>query len=210
MVADIAEALRAAIGNHPPVLIFLAGPNGAGKSTFHRAYLADLGIPFVNADVIRNEIPAGSVASDAEADIAAFRQAEEYRRALLDARTSFCTETVFSDPRGAKLEFLKQAQEAGYFVFLVFIGLESPDLSVARVTQRVAGGGHDVLDEKLERRFPRTLQNLVAAIPLVSEAFVFDNSSEREPFRPVATFEKGRLVYRSPQIPDWAKRLPGL
>jgi predicted ABC-type ATPase len=105
VVADIAEALRAAIGNHPPVLIFLAGPNGAGKSTFHQAYLADLGMPFVNADVIRKEIPAGSVASAAEADIAAFRQAEEYRLALVDARTSFCTETVFSDPRAGRSGF---------------------------------------------------------------------------------------------------------
>ncbi len=29
----------------------LAGPNGAGKSTFYRAYLAGLGLPFLNAEI---------------------------------------------------------------------------------------------------------------------------------------------------------------
>jgi putative protein kinase ArgK-like GTPase of G3E family len=35
-----------------PLLVMLAGSNGAGKSTFHDAYLAPLGLPFVNADRI--------------------------------------------------------------------------------------------------------------------------------------------------------------
>ena len=126
---SIADALRAAVGSHSPILIFLAGPNGAGKSTFHRSYLEGLGIPFVNADNIRRKLPTGSPEEAAEADVAAFYKAEEFRRTLLDARASFCTETVFSDPGGAKLEFLRQAREADYTVFLIFIGLESAALS---------------------------------------------------------------------------------
>ena len=77
MAVGLAEVLSAALGNHPPVLIFLAGPNGAGKSTFHQVYLAAFRIPFVNADVIRRELSAPREAA-AEADAVAFRQAEEY------------------------------------------------------------------------------------------------------------------------------------
>jgi len=210
VAVDVAEVLRAAIDSHPPVLIFLAGPNGAGKSTFYRTYLEALGIPFVNADNIRLKLPVRSPQEAAQADVAAFRTAEELRRVLLDARVSFCTETVFSDPGGAKLEFLKQAREAGYAVFLVFIGLESAALSTARVVQRVRDGGHDVPDEKLEKRFPRTLKNLPAAIPLVNEAYLFDNSSAEEPFRPVTIYRDGALVYRQAPTPGWAQGLPGL
>lgn len=126
---------------------------------------------------------------------------------LLEKRASFCTETVFSDPVGAKIEFLKRARSLGFWTFLVFIGLDGPDLSVARVVQRVEAGGHDVPDDRLHARFPRTLANLELAIPLVDEAFVFDNSSDLRPFRPVAVFSNGRVVKRFEPLPLWAAPL---
>jgi predicted ABC-type ATPase len=123
---------------------------------------------------------------------------------------SFCTETVFSDPGGAKLDFLKRARSSGYHTFLAFIGLSDPELSVARVAQRVGEGGHDVPDAKLHGRFPRTFANLAKAIPLVDEAFLFDNSSQDKPFRLVASFSNGKAVRRSDPLPAWAAGLPGL
>jgi hypothetical protein len=54
----------------------------------------------------------------------------------------------------------------GFAVFLVFIGLESGALSIARVQQRVQQGGHDVPDDRLRARFPRTLANLREAVTL--------------------------------------------
>jgi predicted ABC-type ATPase len=97
-----------------------------------------------------------------------------------------------------------------FAVFLVFIGLESPALSVARVKQRAEHGGHDVPDEKLHARFPRSLANLRAAIPVVGEAFVFDNSSFDLPYRIVAVHRTGELVSRHPPFPAWTRELPGL
>ena len=48
-------------------------------------------------------------------------------------------ETVFSDPRGAKLDFLKDCQSQGYVVVLIFIGLDSAD-SVARARDAAGRG----------------------------------------------------------------------
>jgi predicted ABC-type ATPase len=117
---------------------------------------------------------------------------------------------VFSDPQGAKLDFLRQARNAGYWVCLVFIGLSDPHLSTARIMQRVASGGHDVPDEKLRRRFPRTLANLRSAISVVNEAYLFDNSSTEKPFRLVAVYSQGQVTVRGNLLPDWATRLPQL
>jgi predicted ABC-type ATPase len=89
-------------------------------------------------------------------------------------------------------------------VFLVFIGLDSGELAVARVIERVEAGGHDVPDEKVLSRFPRTLDNLTQALEFVDHAFVFDNSSADEPFRFVAEFAKGILVRRGTCRPTWA------
>jgi predicted ABC-type ATPase len=194
-----------------PLLIFLAGPNGAGKTTFFRAYLEPLGLPFVNADVVARSLrDADPARSTHEIDAAAFAAAEKWRRELLDSGVSFCTETVFSDPEGAKLRFLRDAGTAGYSVFLIFVGISDTQLSIARVMGRVAAGGHDVPDEKLVERFPRTLANLRAAIPLADEAYLFDNSSDLEPFRLVAAYRDGLVTQRAAVIPAWAASLPGL
>lgn len=202
--------LRAAL-QAGPVLIFLAGPNGSGKTTFFETYLETLGLPYVNADRIARVLRDADPGASADAiDRRAFEEAERLRAALVEARLSFCTETVFSDPARAKLKFLEEARRRGFATFLVFIGLESPVLSIARVKQRVQQGGHDVPDDRLRARFPRTLANLRQAIAIVDEAFLFDNSSYDTPYRVVAVYEDGRLVSRHPPLPVWTRGLAGL
>lgn len=192
-----------------PSLIFVAGPNGSGKSTFFAEYLAPLGLPYVNADEIARRLRgADAGASNVDVDRRAFREAERLRAALLEARISFAAETVFSDPVGAKLRFLQNARRRGFATFLVFICVESAALSIARVHQRTRQGGHDIPDAKLRARFPRTLANLRGAIPIVDEAFLFDNSSFDTPYRIVAVYARGRLVSRHPPMPAWTRGLP--
>lgn len=193
------------------VLIFLAGPNGSGKTTFFEEYLAGLELPYVSADRIAGLLRAADAKASSEAiDRRAFTEAEKLRIALVEAGLSFCTETVFSDPVGAKLGLLEAARRRGFAVFLVFIGLEGPALAIARVKQRVAHGGHDVPDDRLRARFPRTLANLRAAIPIVDAAFVFDNSSFDRPYRIVAVYERGQLMSQHPPLPQWTRGLPGI
>lgn len=118
---------------------------------------------------------------------------------------------MFSDPHGAKLDFLREARDVyNYSTTLVFIGIEH-ELSAPRVQHRVDNGGHDVPDEKLESRYPRTMVNLQKAISLVDTAFVFDNSSDSEPYRLVARYDGGDLMEQG-YVPGWVKTwpLPGL
>jgi len=200
-VADIThEALATALAGEWPQLLVLAGPNGAGKTTFHEQFLAHLALPFVNADQMARALSpedAGSVAYQAA------ELADQLRRELLGRRVSFNMETVFSDPAGDKLAFLREAQAAGYVVILLFIGLDAPELSILRVTQRAIEGGHDVPLDKLNERFPRTLRNLDTAVCFVDVALLFDNSSIIEPYRHVATWRNGNEVFRDPTAPDW-------
>ena len=116
---------------------------------------------------------------------------------------------MFSDPQGAKLSFLREASSQGYAVLLVFIGLENAELAIARVMQRVDAGGHDVPDEKITTRFPRSLKNLRDAIAFVDYAVLFDNSSADEPYRLVAEFADGTIVRRGMVRPRWAAALIG-
>ena len=190
-----------------PVLVVLAGPNGAGKSTFFTHFLSPTSLPFVNADLIARELAPSDPNS---VTAAAVELATRHRLDLLGRRASFVLETVFSDPVGDKLDFLHRAQAASFAVFLVFVGLESPMLSRARVAERVERGGHDVPPAKLGERFPRTLANLRQALGFVDLALLFDNSLVDEPFRFVAAYQHGKLMESTGVRPRWAAELPGL
>lgn len=178
-----------------PIIVALAGPNGAGKTTFYHAHLRPTGLRLVNADIIAREMGLG--------DQAAMRVTTALREELLRTRESFVFETVFSDPVGDKLAFLKAAARSGYTVVLCFIGIDSPGTSEARVAMRASQGGHDVPTDRLVARFPRTLANLKAAIVDLPFVWVFDNQDLRRPFRKVAVFESGRAAFRAARLPAW-------
>lgn len=201
----IVAAARAVLARRIPLLLVVAGPNGAGKTTWYESQLEGrLDVPFVNADRIARTL-AGKDGDRKSRE--AFRLAEAERNRLLAARQSFCMETVFSDPAGAKIEFFESAQRAGYEVMLVFIGIEGAELSAARVMQRVLEGGHDVPADRLVARYPRTLANLAQAIARVGTVVVLDNSNPEDPYRRVATFLRGRLQSLAEPLPDWFRPL---
>lgn len=188
-----------ALFDERPIVVAIAGPNGAGKTTFYHAHLRPAGLRFVNADVLAGELRLGPYQ--------AARLANALRLQLARQRESFVFETVFSDPVGDKLSFLKEAERAGYRVVLCFVGIGGPDVSEERVAMRVSQGGHDVPSEKLSSRFPRTLSNLKRAIRELSHVLIFDNDDLSRPFHLVAVFERGRRAHGSEAVPCWLRPL---
>lgn len=156
----------------------------------------------MNADLI-----ARSLTGDDPTEIA-YRAAELAgieRRELLARGDTFVTETVFSDPHGAKLGLLRDARAAGHRVALVFIGLDGPGLCSARVTQRVLLGGHDVPDAKIAARYPRTLENAKAALRFVDAGWIVDNGDAERPYRLVARTSEGRVTEPTEPVPAWCQ-----
>jgi predicted ABC-type ATPase len=182
-----------------PIMVALAGPNGAGKTTFYNAHLRASGLRFVNADEIAAQTGLGPY------EAAAFAKA--LRLELVRQKESFIFETVFSDPVGDKLNFLKSAAQSGYAVVLCYIGLADPAISEERVAMRLSQGGHDVPTEKLKSRFGRTLANLKGAMKTLPLVLVFDNSDLSAPFRKVAEYEEGRANFVAKAPPAWLPRV---
>ena len=180
-----------------PLLYVVAGPNGSGKSTFVERVLGPItGLPFINADAIAADRWPGD--EEAHAYEGA-RAAAEARGQAMAARESFIAETVFSHP--SKVALVEQAMRAGYRVEL-HVMLIPEDVAVARVEYRVSSGGHTVPPQKIRERY-RRLWNLIAdARAVVHRATFYDNSRSR-PFRPVAEYERGRLI-GTPAWPSWS------
>ncbi len=186
----------------PPRLWLLAGGNGAGKSTFYRLFLAPRGLPFINADrIARDLVPS----APEQASYQASAIAESLRTQWLEKGRSFCFETVFSHP--SKVDFVARARALGYEVVFVYIHLESAQLNLARVSQRVTAGGHGVPEEKVRSRLPRTLEHVRRTVPLATELRLLDNSFRESPFREIALVRKGALVRGVSPLPDWARQI---
>lgn len=178
-----------------PIIVVLAGPNGAGKSTFYEAFLSRTGLRFINADEIARHTDMSAY------DAAALAQA--LREELVVQGESFVFETVFSDPVGAKVAFLSDAGARGYHVAVCFIGLDSAATSDDRVAMRVLQGGHDVPADKVRDRYARCLENLGRAIRELPLVWVYDNSDLNNPFRKVAEFARGHMVFELAPEPSW-------
>lgn len=183
-----------------PQLVMLAGPNGAGKSTFYDAFLSESPLPFLNADLFAAETGVDS--------LEAARILDATRDRMIEDKLGFITETVFSDPHGAKLQMLRNAVASGYEVTLIYIGVADASLSARRVDQRIATGGHDVPRDRIASRFRRSLDNLAEAITVVPSVKLYDNSSVDHPYRQIATFVNRELTWRMKgTLPAWARKV---
>ncbi len=158
-----------------PQVIVLAGPNGAGKTTLARALLPDdIHVrTFVNADVIAQGL-AGF-----EPEIAALEAGYvmlERLRKLAQRRADFAFETTLASRTHAT--WLRQLQRDGYICRLLMVTLKNPDLCVARVQQRVAGGGHNIPEGVIRRRYVRGLANFFNIYSQLADSWtLYDNSS---------------------------------
>lgn len=184
-------------------MILLAGPNGAGKSTLYRTRVAPVFAgAFINADIIQRD-ELGDDRPEAAyraAEIASARRSE-----ILSQGGDFVTETVFS--HRSKLDLVREARARGYSVWVMHVGVDSPDLSVARVAHRVVAGGHNVPEAKIRERYERSAPLIREAVLLAETGLVYDNSVAGQPPKLVLTFDRGILVSVRPNAPAWIKRV---
>ena len=80
-------------------------------------------------------------------------------QACINSRENFAFETTLSGR--AYLRVIRQLKSQGWQVELIYLALPSVEMSRLRVAERVAHGGHHVPDADIQRRFPRSLRNLL-------------------------------------------------
>jgi predicted ABC-type ATPase len=72
---------------------------------------------------------------------------------------------------------IRQLKKQGYDVHIFFLWVESVDVALSRVRERVLKGGHDVPEAVVRRRFGRSISNFFAEyLRLADSWYLFDNS----------------------------------
>lgn len=185
-----------------PRLLIIAGPNGTGKTTLTEAGLQHqwfAGCEYINPDVIAKQLGDWN---NPKLVLKAAQIATEKREACLSAKKSLAFETVFSSPD--KIDFVRRAIEAGFFVRLFFIGTHGPEINAARVARRMLEGGHEVPIRKIIERWGRSISNCAAVAEIIDRLYLYDNSVDgREP-QLILRAKDGRIEKQYADAPEWA------
>ncbi|HUY26085.1 MAG TPA: AAA family ATPase [Candidatus Binataceae bacterium] len=187
-----------------PWFWLVAGPNGAGKTSSARKLLGEV-LEIVNPDVFAARL---SPHAPENAALGAGREAIKRTRILIAQGGTFAVETTLSGRSFAAT--VRLAQSRGFSVGLIYIGLASARLAIARVRDRRTRGGHDVPAQDVRRRYVRGLRNLSGFAVIADRALFFDNSSSTHPLRRILELNDGERIFRQARLPTWIRRAPGM
>ncbi|NLS85695.1 MAG: hypothetical protein GXZ14_08910 [Ruminococcaceae bacterium] len=170
----------------------IGGINGAGKSSFTgslKYQRDDLGV-IIDVDKL-----AAQLGGD---EYEAGKQAVEKINNCIASGVNFTQETTLSG--GYPKKVAKAAREAGYYVRMFYIGIDTKEESEERIKNRVRHGGHNIPQVDIERRFARRLPALCSMLPYCNEVSFFDN---RNGFVEVAEYRNGELLQKGAYSPKW-------
>ncbi len=187
--------------NQNNLLLIIAGANGAGKSTAYEN-LKDINnlyhdITFINPDVITKQtaqsLGYGSVNNlpkelQRVINIQAGKQALRIRKESLDKGINFGIETTASSE--SILRLIEKAHQQNYIVHIIYVLLNSAELHIQRVNQRVSKGGHSVDKEDIIRRYKRSIELLPEIMQKADCMVIYDNSYR---FAPILKKENGKI-----------------
>lgn len=190
-----------------PTLCIVAGPNGSGKTTTTIQLLANEWTAdniYINPDNIAQEKFGDWNSPDAV--LKAVQEATTLRYECLDKKKNFVFETVFSSDE--KIDFVRKAKKAGFFIRFFFVCTENPAINVLRVTNRYINGGHEVPISKIISRYYKSTINAKLILPLVDRAYLYDNSVENEMPRLICRMVDGKVFKQYVETyPQWVKNI---
>lgn len=182
-----------------PVYIMVAGVNGAGKSTLYRAFPELFsGTKRLNADeILKKEKLDWKKDSD---NMKAMRILVDDMKEYFREGISFHHETTLSGSEKGHVNRVMAAKEIGYEVKLYYVGLDSAELAIQRVQQRVEKGGHGVSEPVIKKRYDKSLLNLKGLVNIVDEVRIFDNSKE---FKEIYTRVGSNVIWNDTTYHSW-------
>ncbi len=187
-------------------LYIIAGCNGAGKTTASMTILPKslLVKEFVNADEIAKGLSPFNPEGVA---VEAGRLMLERIQYLLGKGESFSIETTLATRSYVNL--VRRAHNLGYIVHLIYFWLNSPQLAVDRVAERVSKGGHNIPCDVILRRYAKGIDNLFKLfMNEVDVWIIYDNSEydkERIAFGGKLTHTRVNNIAKFDKIKSYVK-----
>ena len=192
--------------NSRPTLTVLAGPNGAGKTRFSPFFVSTglLSVEPINTDQIADSIDESKFSFD----ILRFEEQRtketnkiftETAKEAIQKNRDFSFESNISTPY--QLNPIGWFDAANYNLVLIYIILDSLELSYNRVKQRVNEKGHSVNKEDIKSNFYNGLRNLNDSFKDWDRVIIINNSSDMSTSitlpNTVLIAENGNIIYNN-------------
>jgi predicted ABC-type ATPase len=198
---------------HRSCIYVIAGTNGAGKSSIAGSMFVARGAEYFNPDSAARSISESNPGiSQSDANSAAWHQGKRLLERAIAERLDFAFETTLGGKTITAM--LEKALSNRIEVRVWYVGLNTPELHIARVRARYEQGGHSIPEEKIRQRYVQSRLNLIRLIPRLTELLVYDNSDEADPaagkvpkLEFLLHFARGRILRSCPlgAVPEWAK-----
>ncbi len=173
-------------------MYIIAGCNGSGKTTASYTVLPELlkCSQFVNSDEFAKGL---SPFNPNDASVGASRLMLMKIKYLIGREMDFGIETTLATRSLKKIAL--SAQSKGYFVTVLFFWLDTPELAIERVRERVKTGGHDIPTEVILRRYDKGLKYFFDDYMGLADRWILaDNSTY--PFTVVAQGWKDNMIVK--------------
>ena len=191
------------------MITVIAGVNGAGKSSVIGSWLRAEGADYFNPDEVAQILHRKDSSISVEtANISAWQIGFEQLSHAIAVDEDYILETTLGG--NSITNKLHEAMEQGRSVRVLYCGLESVDLHVQRVAERVRRGGHAIPTEKIVERYNSSVANLLSLIPSLAQLVVFDNSAPlvNGTPSPQKLFQLNGKSFETPpseHLPNWAR-----
>ncbi len=159
--------------NSSPSFVIVAGPNGSGKSTFVKNHLLS---KYTQHQVLNYDdiIKANKITN--QISISAGKELRTRFEAYQSNLCSFIYETTLSDSSDFLIDSITKMQNENWEVILYYLWISSYNVSLDRVAQRVAAGGHDVEKKHIILRYQRSVRNIMLRyLPICNTVLCLDN-----------------------------------
>ena len=176
----------------------IAGPNGSGKTTFTYTLLENSSLltgTHINPDEILVKM---GLEETKENYLIAFNEAENLINETIDIGKNILIETVFSSDR--KLDLFHRLKKNNYFINMIYIATEDPDINILNVAERVKKGGHDVPIRKIIERYGKSIKNVEKIVDIIDCVIFLDNSELEEPPIILEAYSLGSLCFKNEKI----------
>lgn len=189
-----------------PLLLIMAGPNGAGKTSIMTKLAKHgwlKGMVYQNQDFIAQNLYGGW--NDDNAIAKSAKYCAEEREACLAEMKPIAFETVSGVD---KLDYIKRAKAAGYYIMYLFVCTYSPTVHASRVAIRVMKGGHSIPIKTIISRYMESLLNSRALVKIADASYIFDNSAHNTDAKLLMRFKNGKLDKQYVEdLPRWAQSI---
>ena len=138
-----------------------------------------------------------------EAVMQSVQYCETLREGCIKEKKNLIFETVLSVRD--KVDYIRRAKEAGFFIRLFFVCTSNPTINAARIANRVMKGGHDVPIPKIISRYEKSIANCCVASQFADRTYVYDNSADGAEAKLLFRLTDGEVTKQYVnQIPEWA------